>query len=103
MQRLDKPAERHPSIELVLARELRDVKDVGQRLFATWPQHEPHVRARGVEQGRDRLRNRPAVALRMQRGDERQGIAYGGQMRRQRGGDPEGMKAPSEVVIFEQV
>ena len=64
LQRLDEAAERHAAVELVLARQLRDVQHVGQRLLAAGAQHEADVRARSVEQRRDRVGDGPPVALR---------------------------------------
>jgi hypothetical protein len=47
---LDEAAERHAAFELVLPRELGDVKHVGQRLLAAWAKHEADVRARVIDE-----------------------------------------------------
>ena len=56
-QLLDESAERNPSIRLVTARELGDVKHIRQHLLAAMLERKPHVRARGLEQRRNRRRN----------------------------------------------
>ncbi len=49
-QPLDEAAERQPACRFVLARQLADVLDVGERLLARRPQREDRVRARRLEQ-----------------------------------------------------
>ena len=54
-QLLDEAAERDATAGLELARQLGDVKGVGQRLLAAGAQREPDVRARRLEQLVQRL------------------------------------------------
>ena len=75
LQRFDEPAEGHAAIELVLSRELGNVKNVGQRLFAAGAEDKSHVRARAVEQPRDRGGDRDAIAVCMQAAQQRQRLA----------------------------
>ena len=49
-QFLDEPAKRDPAVRFVLARELRHMQDVGERLLARGPQDQADVRARRVQQ-----------------------------------------------------
>ena len=72
-QLVDEPAERQAAGRLVLARELRDVQHVGERLLAGAAQHDPDMRARRVEQILDRFRDRPIVAPPMQLLQDAQG------------------------------
>ena len=59
-------AERQAAGRLFLARELRDVQDVGERLLAGAAQHDADVRAGRVEQRLDGLGDRTVVAAPVQ-------------------------------------
>ena len=56
-----------PPRRFVGARQLGEVQDVGERLLARRPQREAGVGARRLEQPRDGVGDRPAVAAAVQR------------------------------------
>ena len=64
-QLLDETAKRNPSIRFVTARELGDVKHVRQHLLAAMLERKADVRARSVEQHRNRGRDGDVVARAM--------------------------------------
>ena len=55
-------------------RQLQHAQDVSQRLLSGWPHGDAGMRARRVEQARERLRDRPAVAAQMQLAEQGQGV-----------------------------
>jgi hypothetical protein len=61
-QLFDEPAEGDSARGLVLASELRDVQDVGQRLLAGRAKHQADVRARRLEHLLDRVGHGDVVA-----------------------------------------
>ena len=96
LQRLDEPAERHASVELVLARQLGDVQHVGERLLAGRPQHEADVRPRLLEQPGDGVGHRRRLRWRCRSASVSSACRTGNEVRRQRCGvgQPERMKPP---------
>ena len=93
-QLLDESAKRDPSVRLVTACELRDVKHIGQHLLAAMLQRKPHMHARGIEQRRNGRRNRNVIARTMQLLQKRQGLDDGGAARWGVFGNTERMETP---------
>ena len=79
------------------------MQDVGERLLTSRTQHEPHVRARVIQECRNRVGHRTAVAFAVQRAKHTQGVANRLEPGRQRVRDSEGVKPARDVVVLEQL
>ena len=88
-QFVDEPAERDAAAGFVLARQLRDVQYVGERLLAGRAKNEADVRPRLGEQPADRVGDRPVVARLVQPLQQAQGVGDWRQLRRRLGGQRE--------------
>ena len=116
-QLVDEAAKRNAVGRLVLPRELRDVEHVGERLLASRPQDESHVRARRGQQPADRVGNRTVVTTPVEPLEQPERVGNRRQMRRRLGGEcqlapgiaselrghAERMKRPEPVAEFEEI